>query len=126
MRLDTVFDHLVAKLPKGTPKIDRAGYWQKLALVEFEQFVGREHPDTVRMLRDLARRQWEGSGPEAAEATLHDAWTRATTLLAVRVLAGLPEAQTYQFLEANRPPIDLLLSCYRGMKRERDAYEAIW
>jgi CHAT domain-containing protein len=128
MRVDTAFDHQVKATPKGAPKPDRAGYWQKLALAEFEQFVGREHPDTVRLLRDVARRQWEASGPEAAETTVRDAWTRATTLLADRVLAGLPEAQAYQFLEANRPPVDLLLSCYRATKREhgRDAYEAIW
>jgi CHAT domain-containing protein/tetratricopeptide (TPR) repeat protein len=118
MRLDAVYD---------AGKGDRVVYWQKLAQAEFEKFAGREHADTIGMLLDQARRQWRVSGPKAAEPTLYDAFSRAM-LLSDRVLAGLPEAQAYQFGEANPPPTDMLLSSYRATKQEsgRDAYEVVW
>jgi CHAT domain-containing protein/tetratricopeptide (TPR) repeat protein len=102
-------------------------YWRQLALKKFETFAGREHPDTVDMLRILARRQWRTSGAEKAEPILRDACNRAVDL-SHRVVAGLPEAQAYLFLEANRPPADLMLSCYRATNKDhaRDAYEVIW
>ena len=94
---------------------------------KFEQSVGREHPDTLGMMQAQARREWRSNGPQKAEATLRDAFRRALDL-SNRVVAGLPEAQAYQFLEANRPPTDLLLSCYRAASKDhvRDAYEVHW
>ena len=50
--------------PAAKPKGDRVVYWQKLAHAELEQFAGREHPDTIRMLEDLAR-QWQVNEPTA-------------------------------------------------------------
>ena len=128
MRLDTVYDFQARRLPKGSTPPDRVEYWQKLAREEFERFAGREHPDTVRVLQDRARRLWQVSGPKEAEATLRDAFDRSATLLSDSVLAGLPEAQAYQFRAANPPPLDPLLSCYRVARRDRgrDAYEAVW
>jgi CHAT domain-containing protein len=118
MRLDSAYN---------AGKGDRVVYWQKLAQAEFEKFAGREHADTIGMLLDQARRQWRVSGPKAAEPTLYDAFSRAM-LLSDRVLSGLPEAQAYQFGEANPPPTDLLLSSYQAAKQERgrDAYEVVW
>ena len=106
---------------------DRVMYWQKHAQAEFEQFAGREHADTIGILQDLAHRQWDVSEPKAAEPTLRDAFSRSM-LQSERVLSGLPEAQAYQFSEANPPPTDLLLNCYRATKEERgrDAYEVVW
>ena len=79
------------------------------------------------MMQAQARREWRSNGPQKAEATLRDAFRRALDL-SNRVVAGLPEAQAYQFLEANRPPTDLLLSCYRAASKDhaRDAYEVHW
>ena len=51
---------------------------------------------------------------------LRDACNRAVDL-SDRVVAGLPEAQAYLFLEANRPPADLLLSCLGATKRTMPA-----
>ena len=62
----------------------------------------------------LARWQWRFVGPGNAEATLRDAWNR-TLQLGDRVLPGLPEVQTYGFLETSRRTADLVLSCYRVM-----------
>ncbi len=128
MRLDMVWDHQNKAVPRGAPKPDRPTYWQKLALEEFEQSAGREHPDTITLLQQNGLRQWQVFGPVEAEAILRDAFDRSITLLADRVLPGLPEAQAYQFLEANRPPSDVLLSCYQAMEKrnERTAYEVIW
>jgi CHAT domain-containing protein/tetratricopeptide (TPR) repeat protein len=108
-------------------KADYALDWQRIALREFEQSSGPQHPETVDVLLSQARWQWRSNGPEKAEATFHDAWDRAVELSG-RVLPGLPEAQAYQFLETNRPPSDLLLSCYRATnkKQARDAYEVVW
>jgi CHAT domain-containing protein/tetratricopeptide (TPR) repeat protein len=102
-------------------------YWLQLARQEFEKFSGRDHPDTLDALLTQARRQWRSDGPAKAESTLHDAWARAVDL-SDKVLPGLPEAQAYQFLEANRPPVDLMLSLYRATKQDhaRDAYEVVW
>jgi CHAT domain-containing protein len=109
-------------------KPDFALDWQQIALREFERYAGRDHFDTIRMLQDQGRREWQVNGLHAAIPTLSDAFTRAIGMLSDRVLAGLPEAQAYQFLEANQPPTDLLLSCYQANKEEhgRDAYEVVW
>lgn len=109
------------------PLIAPDAYWLQLAIKEYEQSVGREHPDTLDALKAHARKQWRSGGPGKAEATLREAWSRSFTLLD-RVLPGLPEVQTYQFLEANRPPADLVLSLYRatGQEHARDAYEVVW
>jgi len=102
-------------------------YWLQLAIQELEKCAGRDHPDTIDALKTQGRRQWQSGGPEKAEATLRDAWSRAVDL-SDKVLPGLPEVQTYQFLEANRPPSDLLLSLYRNKSQDHalDAYEVIW
>ena len=88
--------------------------WQLCALREFERNVGRAHADTIDALLGLARWQWRFVGPGNAEATLRDAWDR-TLQLGDRVLPGLPEVQTYGFLETSRRTADLVLSCYRVM-----------
>ncbi len=102
-------------------------YWLQLAIQELEKCAGRDHPETIDALKAQGRRQWRSGGLEKAEATLRDAWSRAADL-SDKVLPGLPEVQTYQFLEANRPPSDLLLSLYRNTSQEHalDAYEVIW
>ena len=102
-------------------------YWLELALKEYEQSVGREHPETLDALQARARQYWLYEGPEKAEPTLRDSWSRAVEL-SDKVLPGLPEVQTYQFLEINRPPVDLMLSLYRARTgdRARDAYEVVW
>jgi CHAT domain-containing protein/tetratricopeptide (TPR) repeat protein len=111
----------------GDPVIAPDEYWLGLAVREYEQSVGREHPETLDALKDQARKQWRSRGPAAAEATLRDAWARSVALVD-RVLPGLPEVQAYQFLEVNRPPADLLLSLYRatGGDRACTTYEVLW
>ncbi len=102
-------------------------YWLQLAIEEYERSAGREHPDTLDALQSLARKTWRSDGPGKAEAIMRDAWCRAVDL-SDKVLPGLPEAQAYQFLEANRPPLDLLLSLYRAANPDSalDAYEVVW
>ena len=102
-------------------------FWLNHALKEYEQSVGREHPDTLNALQVRARQKWLYQGPEKAEPTLRDAWSRAVDL-SDKVLPGLPEVQTYQFLEVNQPPADQLLSLFRATKKDhaRDAYEVVW
>jgi CHAT domain-containing protein/tetratricopeptide (TPR) repeat protein len=131
MRLDMAFNRqgpVIPGRPAARPKRDRVLYWQKLAQAEFEQFAGREHSDTINLLLDQARRQWRTGRPEAAQPTLLDAFGRAMVLLSDRVLPGLPEAEAFQFSEANPPPTDLLLSCYQATSQEhaREAYEVVW
>jgi CHAT domain-containing protein/tetratricopeptide (TPR) repeat protein len=122
-----------AVLPPGARKNnpvrkpDYALDWHKIAVRELEWSVGPDHPETVDVLLNQARWQWRTYGSENARATFHDSFGRATEF-SNRVLPGLPEAQAYLYLEASRPALDLLLSCYRATNRDhaREAYEAIW
>jgi CHAT domain-containing protein len=124
MRLDAVYRNEKQK----DPKLDRVEFWLKHALKELEEFVGREHPDTIRVLLDLARRRWFMFGAKEGEKALMDAFGRSLIHLDERALAGFQEVAAYQYLTQNAPPIDLLLSCYQASKvdRARDAYEMVW
>ncbi|HEX7377241.1 MAG TPA: CHAT domain-containing tetratricopeptide repeat protein, partial [Pirellulales bacterium] len=112
---------------RGPKDVPPDVYWRQQALDKLEKSAGREHPDTIGVLLGQARRAWRMRGPEAAAETLRDACERALAL-SDRVVSGLPEAQAYMYLEANRPPADLLLSCYRAAESPdpRRAYEAVW
>jgi CHAT domain-containing protein len=90
--------------------------WQLCALREFERHGGRVHADFIDALQGQARWQWRFTGAKAAEPTFRDAWAR-TLQLSDRVLPGLPEVQTYGFLETSRVTADLLLSCFCATTR---------
>jgi CHAT domain-containing protein len=128
-RRETVYDNWsrIKNRKPDEPQPQPDVYWLNLAVEEFERSVGREHPDTVDALKARARQQWLLGGPEKAEATLRDAWRRALDL-SDKVLPGLPEVQTYQFLGVNRPPTDLILSLFRATNKDRarDAFEVVW
>lgn len=112
---------------RGPKDVPPDVYWRQQALEKLEKSAGREHPDTIGVLLGQARRAWRRRGPEEAAETLRDACERALAL-SDRVVSGLPEAQAYLYLEANRPPTDLLLSCYRAAQSPaaRRAYEVVW
>ena len=101
--------------------------WRLCALREFERHAGPIHADTIDAVRGVAQWQWRFTGPGKAEAPLRDAWAR-TLQLSDRVLPGLPEVQTYGFLENSRLTAELLLSCFRATTEDgsRDAYEVVW